>query len=64
MIDQRLRAFHQLFSWTLVGLSECPIDKIISSEGHLNDSEVHVLEHDIIQWLLETNSFQMNQFPN
>ena len=38
VIDQKLTTFHQLFSWTLVGLSKCPIDKIIGSQGHLNVS--------------------------
>ena len=63
VIDQRLTAFHQLFSWTSVGLSKCLIDKMIGSQGHLNVSEVPVVQHDIIQRLFETNSSQMNQFP-
>ena len=33
--DQRLARFHHLFSWTSVGLSKCPIDKMIASQGHL-----------------------------
>ena len=35
VIDQRLTIFHQLFSWTLVRLSKCPIDKIIGLQGLL-----------------------------
>ena len=35
MIHERLTIFHQLFSWTLVGPSKCPIDKKIGSQGYL-----------------------------
>ena len=35
VIDQRLRAFHQLSSWTSFGPLKCPIDKIICFQGHL-----------------------------
>ena len=35
VIDQRLRAFHQLSSWTSFGPWKCPIDKIICFQGHL-----------------------------
>ena len=34
--DPKLTVYHQLFSWTLVGLSECPIKKMIGSQGHPN----------------------------
>ena len=37
VIDQRLTVFHQLFSWTSVGLSECPIDKVVGSQSYLID---------------------------
>ena len=35
VIDHRLTVFQQLFSWTCVGLSKCPIDKMIGLQGHL-----------------------------
>ena len=35
LLDQRLAAFHQLFSGTSVGPSKSPIDKIIGLQGHL-----------------------------
>ena len=34
VIDQRLTVCHQLFSWTSFGPSECPINKLIGSEGY------------------------------
>ena len=33
--DQRLTVFHQLFSWTSVGPSRWPINKMIGLQGHL-----------------------------
>ena len=38
VIDQRLIVFHYLFSWTTVRPSKCPINKMISSQGHLTVS--------------------------
>ena len=35
VIDQRITLFNQLFSCTSVGPSKYPIDKMISSQGHL-----------------------------
>ena len=35
VIDQRLTVFHQLFSWTSVEPSTCPIDKMIGLQEHL-----------------------------
>ena len=33
--NQRLEAFCQLFTWTQVGPSKCPIDKMIRQNDHL-----------------------------
>ena len=35
VLESEARGFLALFSWTSVGLSQCPIDKIIGWEGHL-----------------------------
>ena len=35
LLDQRLATIYQLFSWTSVRFSKCPLDKIIVSQGHL-----------------------------
>ena len=40
VIDQRLTVFHQLFSWTLVGPSKCPINKMNGSQNHLRVWEI------------------------
>ena len=64
VIYHKLTVFHQLFSWTSVGLSKCPINKMIVWQVHLNVWAVHWVQHGHIQTLLQTNSFQMNQFPN
>ena len=59
VIDQKLTVFHQLFSWTSVGLSKCSIDKMIDSQDHLI-----VL---IVAWLpcaLDENSFTETFFAN
>ena len=34
--NQSLETFWQLFGWTSVGPSKCPIDKIMGSQGHRN----------------------------
>ena len=36
VIYHRLTVFRQLFSWTSVGLSKCPINKMIGSQVYLN----------------------------
>ena len=41
--DQRLTAFHQLFTWASAGPSKCPIDKMISLQGYLTIWRVHWL---------------------
>ena len=53
VIYHRLTVFHQLFSWTSVGLSKCPINKMTCSKGHLNVWAVPWVQHDIIQSLLQ-----------
>ena len=62
--NQRLTAFNQLFSWTSDGLSKCLINNMIGSQDHLGVSAASRVQHDIIQRLLETNPFQINQLPN
>ena len=52
VIDQRLTVFHQLFSWTSVGPSKCPIDKMIGSQDHLR-----VLAIPWMPCVLSENSF-------
>ena len=51
MIDQRLTVFHQLFSWTSVWPSKCPIDRMIGLQGHLTIWSVPWL-----LWVLADNS--------
>ena len=59
-----LTVFHQLFSWTSAELSKWAIDKMIGSQGHLNVWAVPGEQYDIIQKLLQSKSFEMDQFPN
>ena len=35
VIDQKVTVLHQLFSWTSVAPSKCPINKMIGLQGHL-----------------------------
>ena len=62
VIDQRLTVFHQLFSWTPVGPSKCPFEKIIGSEGHLTVWEVPLgpsvlAKNSITEIFLQMNNF-------
>ena len=64
VIDQRLRVIHQPFSWTSVGPSKCPIDKIIASQGYLTVLGVTWLpcvpaENSFTEMLLHMNNFQI-----
>ena len=40
LYNQRLEAFYQLFSWTLVGPLKCAMNKMIGSQGRLTFSGV------------------------
>ena len=62
--DQRLTAFHQLFSWTSAGPSKCPIDKMIGSQGHLTVWRVPWLPYVQAKSSITENIFQMNNFSN
>ena len=53
VIDQKLTVFHQLFSWTSVGPSKCPIDKMIGSQGHPRVWGYPRVQHYIIQRLFQ-----------
>ena len=64
VIDQRLTVFHQQFSWTSVGPSKCPIDKMIGSQG-----QWIVWGDPWLHWVQAKNSitenfFQINNFWN
>ena len=58
LLDQSLEAFHKLFSWTSVGPSKFPIDKMIGSQDHQNVWVVQWVQCDIIQSLLQTWFFR------
>ena len=64
VIDQRLTVFHQLFSWTSVGPSKCPIDKMIGSQGHLTIWRVPWVLCVQDKNSITENFFQMNNFSN
>ena len=54
VIDQRLTVFHQLFSWTSVGPSKCPIDKMIGL-GKPSESLTNFLNAKCTIWELLHN---------
>ena len=54
VIDQRLTVFQQLFRWTSVGLSKCPIDKMIGLQGNMTVWAYPQVQHYIIQSLFQT----------
>ena len=62
--NQRLQAFYQLISWTSVGLSKCPIDKMISSQGHLIVWRVPWVPCEQAKSSITENFFQINNFSN
>ena len=62
IIDQMLTNFHHLHSWTSVRLLKCPIDKIISLQGHLNSEQFPECNMTSSRASFKGNSFDMNQF--
>ena len=62
LIDQKLTVFHQLFSWTSVVLSICPIDKMIGSKGHLTLWAVPWLPCVLVDNSFTENFLQINKF--
>ena len=52
IIDQRLTVFHHGFSWTSIGSSKFPINKMIGSQGHLR-----VWAIPSMPYVLSENSF-------
>ena len=62
VIDHRLAVIHQLFSSTSVGLSKCPIDKMIASQGYLTVFRVPWLPHVQVENSFTEIFLQMNKF--
>ena len=62
--NQRLEAFSQLFSWTSVGYSKCPINKMIGLQGHLSVWAFPRVQYYIIESPFKASSVKMNEFPN
>ena len=63
-INLHSQTSHQLFSWTRVGLSKCPIDKIIGSQGHLTVSRVPWVPSVLAKNSITEVFFQINKFWN
>ena len=64
-VDCRLAAFHQLFTQTSVVLSKCPIDEMITPQGHMTALAVSWLPGVISKLLFQRDCFfQINQFPS
>ena len=64
IINLHSQTSHQLFSWTRVGLSKCPIDKIIGSQGHLTVSRVPWVPSVLAKNSITEVFFQINKFWN
>ena len=64
LLDERLPAFHQLFSWTLVGSSKCLINKLTGSQGYLIVWAVLRLRCVLAENSFTESFLQMNKFLN
>ena len=64
VLDQRLTAFHQVFSWTSARPSKCPIHKMIGLQGHLTVWILPWLSYLQAKSSITENIFQMNNFSN
>ena len=62
--NQRLEAFFQLFSWTSVGYSKYPINKMIGLKGHMSVWAFPRVQYYIIESPFKANSVKMNEFVN
>ena len=61
VIGQTLTVFHQLFSWTSVGHSKCPIDKRSVHKAILQSEEYPENNMASSRSSFKTNSFEMNE---
>ena len=61
VIGQTLTVFHQLFSWTSVGHSKCPIDKRSVQKAILQSQEYSEYNMAWSRSSFKTNSFEMNE---
>ena len=63
VLESVAKAFYQLFSWSSVGPSKCPIDKMISLQGYLTVWTVFSVPRVVATNSFMDTFFEMKKFP-